>query len=165
MSVIVSCLPSSRLSPVIDLSPAKLQMFRSVFITAALVAHAASAFLGHAGLHAVLGETHGHCESLSTVESKPSADSHGCHHHHGEVAHHEHLTPEESQQHDDAPIPHRHDSEDCQVCQFTEQAQSPLAFFELPSAAELVVDAATASAELTIPVDCSAYDSRGPPLV
>ncbi|MDG2359067.1 MAG: hypothetical protein P8M20_05380 [Planctomycetaceae bacterium] len=144
-------------------------MFRQFLISTTLVAHAAAALLGHAGLHAVMGHDHGE------HTAQPSLDSeHGHHHahsaHNGHSHHdgHEH-TAHSHANHDDgqpsSPAPSHHHDGDCLVCQFAEQHQSPLAFFHIPASADISEPTAAETVQLAPTRFESVYDSRGPPAV
>lgn len=155
-------------------------MFRQAIASSILFVQVTVALLGHAGLHALLGDfhlgTHDHA-SHSLVDAKaPSCDhwhshrsyatAHHTHHdghHHGQHSHnnrhsrHEHESP---QQHH-----HHHDSSDCLICQYIDQAQTSLA--QPVTAGPVAIDG-----PVNCDVECrvahglaSAYDSRGPPLV
>ena len=144
-------------------------MFRRVLISTTLVAHAAAALLGHAGLHAVMGHDHGEHitqQSLVPAHNHHHVDcAHGGHSHHDGHGH----TTSSLVNHNDGqpsfPTPSHHDEDDCLACQFAEQPQAPLAFFLMPASAEISESTAATTVQLAPARIESAYDSRGPPAV
>lgn len=83
-----------------------------------LLAYGSSGVLGY-GLHELWGcghHCHQHAHAEGLAHSHSHAHGHGCHHHH-----HEHANHEESGEQPPTLIA----ADDCAICQFLVQAQSP----------------------------------------
>lgn len=151
-------------------------MFRQFLISTTLVAHAAAALLGHAGLHAVMGHEHGEHTAQQSLDfghdhgqhrDHCAHDGHSHHGGHGETPRghtdHGHTNHDDGQP--SPPEPSHHHDGDCLVCQFAEQHQAPLAFFHMPATADISESTSTVTVQFAPARIESDYDSRGPPAV
>jgi len=156
-------------------------MFRLI-ASLSIALHVTVSFLGHFGMHALLGDSH--CPQAVHGESRVGQHSHAGHadslraveHSHGECSFHSHdgpttatLTNASSAQSPDTDAPasdHRHPSHDdhsCEICSVLAQAQTAPPVVAQPAAllllTELLTDVDHADAQ-RVTID---YDSRGPP--
>jgi hypothetical protein len=161
--------------------PVRHSMFRLV-ASLSIALHVTVSFLGHFGMHALLGDSHCpeavHCSSTvakhshaGEAEAQPATK-----HTHVGCPHHAHdglanlplveSTPAQSPDSDAPASDHRHPSHNehsCEICSVLAQAQTAPVVVAQPEALLLLTELLTEVDRADAQCVANDYDSRGPP--